>query len=87
MISLLRSCNLDEINLKVFRTGSHDIHLGPERASVQACALNWIKSHLSQAVPLGALPSEANRRTESKRRLGILKVVFLLFIYFKGLQM
>ena len=86
LIQLLKSCNLDEVNLKVFKDGGHDIQLGAEKGNVHACTLNWIKSNMVQAVPLGAIPSEANKRAARKRNISILKVVILLFVYFKGLQ-
>lgn len=87
MVQLLEKCSSDEINLKMFKDGFHNLHLGKDKESLQACVLNWIKSNGIEATPLGPVPVIPNRKSNSRRNFGILKFILLLFLYFKGLQM
>jgi len=87
IIELLNSCSSEEINLKVFKEGFHNLHLGKDKASLHACVLNWIKSNVNSSSPLGFVNNVPNKKSNSKRNMSILKIVLLIGLYFKGLQM
>ena len=73
--------------MKSFKEGGHELHTGPEKKALQIAVLNWLKSDLLSATPLGQLPNYPNRRSRARKNFGLIKIVFFLFLYFKGLQM
>ena len=87
IVSLLASCSGEEINLKLFKEGHHDLHLSNDRGFFHGSVLNWIKQNTKNASSLGPVSQNPNKKSNSKRNIGIIKILLILFLYFKGLQM